>query len=32
LALGMLRQLSMEPVGQGGTQAMHKLHFSASTT
>jgi len=30
--LGMLRQLSIEPVGQGGTQAMQKLHLSASTT
>jgi hypothetical protein len=29
---GIVRQLSMLPVGQGGTQAMQKLHLSASTT
>ena len=29
---GMLRQLSIDPVGHGGMQAMHRLHLSASTT
>ena len=29
---GIVRQLSMLPVGHGGTQAMQKLHLSASTT
>ena len=30
--IGIVRQLSMLPVGQGGTQAMHRLHLLASTT
>jgi hypothetical protein len=29
---GICRQLSMLPVGQGGTQSMHRLHLAASTT
>ena len=29
---GMLRQLSIDPVGQGEMQAMHELHRSACTT
>ena len=29
---GIVRQLSMEPVGQGEMQSMHKLHLLASTT
>ena len=28
----IVRQLSIEPVGHGGTQAKHRLHLSASTT
>ena len=32
LTRGTVRQLSIEPVGHGGTQAMHRLHFCASTT
>jgi len=28
----MVRQLSIEPVGQGEMQAMHRLHLTASTT
>ena len=31
-ARGMVRQLSMEPVGQGEMQAMQPLHTSARTT
>ena len=31
-ALGRMRQLSIDPVGHGGTQAMQKLHLSAITT
>ena len=30
--LGRMCQLSIEPVGHGGTQAMQKLHLSAITT
>ena len=29
---GIIRQLSIEPVGQGEMQSMHRLHFAASTT
>jgi hypothetical protein len=29
---GIMRQLSIEPVGHGEMQSMHKLHLVASTT